>query len=1132
LLSSLVAWRVSLQRMRSDWPIVGAAWLITLLAATLLAAGPIYSDAVSLAGVRRVLVDAPTADANVEITAFVPPAQVGTAGAELERRVGAALGGLPASYTRSVATDTFALPDQQSSDVVDLTSFAAVDGIASHATLVDGEWSVAAPSDAPVQVAVAEAAASELGWAVGDVKQLTNRRDESFVLQVRVVGIYTVDDPEDPFWWGSPPVEALASESSSYRTFIPLVANVDDVVQRALHTDAHVIWHVFPAFDQLQVAQVPGLRARISELPQRIEAALAGFAPTTRTQLGIILAGADRSLLVTRTGVLLLIVQLAILAAYAIVLTAGLLAEHRRFDTALLRSRGAGPWQVAAVALVEGLVLAVPAAVFAPFLAAAGLALFNVAGPLASASIVIRPELSTTAFVVSTGAALASALLLVLPTFLSARTFAEEEGSRSRSETRTFGQRVGVDMALLAVTAIGFWQLRLYGAPLTQSVHGALGLDPLLVAAPAIGLLAGGVLALRVIPLLAQGAEAVTRRGRRLVGALGAQQMARRPLRYTRSALLLMLSVSMGVFAISYAGTWHRSQVDQAAFQVGADVRVQALSGVGSLPAWSLETAFQRLDGISTLTPVRRESLRLPGRSQQGELLGLDPARAAQVVTIRGDLAAQPLKTLLQPLAAARPQPPLVTLDTAPTAFVVSTAVDITDVYRQQFDPQANAFVPVQVEPSQLAGRKVVGAEVAVRDASGVTERFTAPPVELGNGEQQVVVPITAGAPRGDQQVSEVGGAFTLPLQILSVDITVTLPENWLASGGQVELSALSARSGDAAADSPLDLGAASSWTVSVARNGGPRTNAAPAQLDGMALLLDGTGATGTIAGPRTNLRPPAVSFSAASLESLADASLPVIVNQAFLDSTSARVGDTVNVREDAVLRQLKIVGVVDEFPTTEVGKPIAIADMSTMGLERFAVDHATQGPDEWWLATRPGSGDDVAQQIDDGPYVRGAVLSLADRTRSLSSDPVALGIIGALTLGFLVAGLFAAIGLVVSASVSARQRRTEFALMRALGLSARQLSLWLWLENAAVVVVSLVAGVALGLLIGWVALPFVTVTQAATAPFPPPVVITDWLAIGVLVAISSLALGLTVLALGRVLRRIGIGSVLRMGED
>jgi ABC-type antimicrobial peptide transport system permease subunit len=144
----------------------------------------------------------------------------------------------------------------------------------------------------------------------------------------------------------------------------------------------------------------------------------------------------------------------------------------------------------------------------------------------------------------------------------------------------------------------------------------------------------------------------------------------------------------------------------------------------------------------------------------------------------------------------------------------------------------------------------------------------------------------------------------------------------------------------------------------------------------------------------------------------------------------------------------------------------------------------------------------------------------------------VALGIIGALSLGFVVAGLFAVIGLAVSAAVSARQRRTEFALLRALGLSSRQLSGWLWLENSAVVIVSLATGTALGLVIGWVVLPFITVTQQAAAPFPPPLVRVPWDAIGLLLLLSSVAMGLTVLLLARLLRRIGIGSVLRMGED
>jgi ABC-type antimicrobial peptide transport system permease subunit len=139
---------------------------------------------------------------------------------------------------------------------------------------------------------------------------------------------------------------------------------------------------------------------------------------------------------------------------------------------------------------------------------------------------------------------------------------------------------------------------------------------------------------------------------------------------------------------------------------------------------------------------------------------------------------------------------------------------------------------------------------------------------------------------------------------------------------------------------------------------------------------------------------------------------------------------------------------------------------------------------------------------------------------------------IGGLSLGFVVAGLFAVIGLAVSASVSARQRRSEFALLRALGLSPGQLSGWLWLENASVVVVAVAAGTALGLLIGWVVLPFVTVNSAGGTPFPPVVVDVPWPSVLTLTAVSAAALVLTLFFLVRSIRRAGIGSVLRMGEE
>ena len=270
----------------------------------------------------------------------------------------------------------------------------------------------------------------------------------------------------------------------------------------------------------------------------------------------------------------LLMAQLAILAIYSVILIASLLADHRRPDTAGLLSRGAGPSQVGFLALAEGILIAIPAAVLGPWLAVAAVAILNVVGPLADVGLDTQPRVTVEGYLAAGAIAIVCVALLVLPSMLSARSLSAEQRGLTRHETRTLGQRMGLDIALLAISCIALWQLRLYGAPLTRTVQGSLGIDPLLVVAPAISLLAGGVLALRILPLLAQGAEAVVSRRRDLVATLGSRQLARRPLRYTRSALLLMIAVSMGVLTVSYAATWSSAQRDQAAYQAGADVRV------------------------------------------------------------------------------------------------------------------------------------------------------------------------------------------------------------------------------------------------------------------------------------------------------------------------------------------------------------------------------------------------------------------------------------------------------------------------------------------------------------------------------------------------------------------------------
>ena len=85
---------------------------------------------------------------------------------------------------------------------------------------------------------------------------------------------------------------------------------------------------------------------------------------------------------------------------------------------------------------------------------------------------------------------------------------------------------------------------------------------------------------------------------------------------------------------------------------------------------------------------------------------------------------------------------------------------------------------------------------------------------------------------------------------------------------------------------------------------------------------------------------------------------------------------------------------------------------------------------------------------------------------------------------------------------------------------------------NATLAVISLLAGTALGLLIAWVALPFVTVTQSAATAFPPVEVAVPWTTIGLLEVVGIVALAGAIVGLTWSLGRTGMASALRMGED
>jgi hypothetical protein len=790
----------------------------------------------------------------------------------------------------------------------------------------------------------------------------------------------------------------------------------------------------------------------------------------------------------------------------------------------MLRSRGAGRWRIVGLTAIEATVLTVPIALAAPWMAAALLRAFNVGGPLADAGLTIEPGVTPDSYMAAGGAALVCVVALVLPQVRSSRQFATVHGSVARGQTAGIGQRLGIDVALLAVAGVGFWQLRQYGAPLTRSVQGTLGLDPLLVATPALGLLAGGVAALRIVPLLAQIGERATATRRGLVAAMGARQLARRPLRYTRAALLLMLAMAMGVFAVCYTATWSASQGDQAAFQVGADVRVDAGRQQDALPAWALDTAYGALPGVEQRSPIAHETVRVGRSTAGGEILATDASAAAEVATVRRDLAADAPATMLAPLAAARPTVAGVQLPGTPRQLRFEVGVAIRAVEHREVDPATGLEVEVPAELNAIEGWRGLGLSAVIRDGRGILYRFGSGTAGLAPGRTELIVPLGSdGAPAE--------ATFADPIELLAVEVAVSLPGRYRAPDATVTVESLEAAGADGRWSSvPLSL--ARGWRSTSAYFGRPHQVVSALVRGGELSAQAPTGNLPYLPGVDATGRGVVLTFAPASLAGAVDRPIPVVVSDAFLEASASAVGDDVPLTIGGVRRRVHLSASMRAVPGTNPREPIAVMDLATLSLLQFEGNDAVQPVREWWLGVREGTSPAVADALGRAPFSSAGVETIDGRHRALATDPVALGIVGALAIGFVAAALFAVVGFVVSAAVSARERITEFALLQALGLSSRQLSIWLSLENAALAAVSLAAGSLLGLAMAWVVLPFITVTSGATTPYPPVVVTVPWVAVAGLVLSGLLALGGTVILLSWLLGRLRLASVLRMSAD
>src|SRR5215211_307285 len=508
-------WTTVLKGAFADRLVVSTAFLVVLLSATLVAAIPIYANAVAQSTLRERLERAPATEANLQAT-------VSVFGGGSDRPLDARVGSIARDVFSATGVSIFRGGESEPFTAKGRTVvFGFFDDIPRHARLVAGGWP--GSGEAQVEVVVPDVVARALQLRVGQLIAARSRLVENKVVSARIAGFYRAERPSSVYWWGNP--------LTTTGVYGPLVTTRRSFFALGLQ-DVELRWRLQPDVRQLTIDQAGALRGKLAPMPGRLnEGRPEGAQFDLQTNLPEILAGASRSLRLARAGVLVPSIQLALLAIYGLIVTAALLIERRLVTTESMRLRGATTTQIVAMSLVEAGMIALPAVIVAPWLAAGSLRALNHAGPLADIGLRLEPHVNATAYALAAAAGAVCVAGLVLPALAARRLSISRD--RRRRPLASFVQRARLDVVLAVLAVLGYWQLRRYHGVLISN-RGDLGIDPFLVAAPALLLLTGALLSLRLVPLAAALVERVVPSTHGPVTALGFWQLARRPRAYAR----------------------------------------------------------------------------------------------------------------------------------------------------------------------------------------------------------------------------------------------------------------------------------------------------------------------------------------------------------------------------------------------------------------------------------------------------------------------------------------------------------------------------------------------------------------------------------------------------------------------
>jgi hypothetical protein len=1022
-----------------------------------------------------------------------------------------------------------------------------------HIKIVAGEWPTEPSTEPSVfRAVIGDGMARLFGLRVGDRLPLSlNENSPAPDTWIEVTGVAQPQNPRDPYWFGEfSPLTSRSTRSglTQYSAILPLEGFFPAVATLFPDDSLDLAWHALlrhQAFSVTDIqpfqAQLAALTAELDRLEPRMELATGVSATLARFQV---------QLESIRVPIYILVTEVMLLVLYYVTMVAALLMRQVEREFAILRSRGASARQIAVIQSVEAVIIVLIAFLSGPWLGAGLVKGLSLVGPLAD---VRQAEwglsLSQSAWLAAGVGILACLAALLLPLGPALRrSIVTHQQATARSVQPPWWQRTYLDVFVLAGGLFLLWRLRLYGEMTTGGPGGAR-LDWLLLLAPVAMLLGAATILLRVFPLVLRLLASLAARGPELPGPLALWQVSRNPTHVTRLVLLLTLAIALANLSTGLNTTLDQSEVDRATYLAGNDLR---LISDGAVPIIDLQSAAGvrhlsgawRGHGAIELASAQDETTATP--SPHFEILAIEPDSFAGVTTFRDDFSDEGIDELLAQLAVAEGQhPSLLLLPGHPAKFglwlwgMPEDKAEL-DSYHRWIDGDGDAervgvvskLMTVQGEVFTVRLQRQETAEQAALQTDSLALHTT-----IGGRDIQLRVrfkPDNQGWHYYEGSLPALpSSSYPLSLHSLWFQNQATRLGELIVRGISLVLDDLTVVDADTGEQQVIeDFEALTRAHFLNAMDGSSIWHGLFTRL------------TGTVARSGTSAQSvymaytrPEQTYPLRLRQTWTAAPLPAIASPAFIETTHLAVGDVVRAQiegegqRDLDKVDFRIVGTARYFPTMyeglEAGYLVTSRDL-LLALLNDISQHATNA-NEALIET------DGSTSIDSlSPMVPMLLQSWeAESVRqTLKANPLALGLRSVTFFGSVLTTVLSLVGFATHFYLTVRQRETLYGVMRALGMSARQLYGSIVLEQAILILAGLTLGTGLGVLLNQITLPRLPVSLADRPPIPPFVPRADWLAIGSLYLFLVVAFLVILGVVTGMLWRARLHRILRIGQE